>query len=115
MTAQMIEWTLEILEWIRPQVWESWPEAEMRGSAPELDPEGYKIRFRDQGRQFWLILTSDVIQEATVSDVQSALHAGNWIQLLREHGSLSVGVQNRRGGMPSLRTISTMELNPGHS
>ena len=115
MTVQMIEWTLEILEWIRPQLWENWPEAKMRGSAPELDPEGYKIRFRDQGRQFWLILTSDVIQEAAVSDVQSALEAGNWIQVLRENGCLSVGVQKKRGGLPSLHAISTMELNPSHS
>lgn len=115
MTVQMIEWTLEILEWIRPQLWERWPEARMRGNAPELDPEGYKIRFRDRGRQFWLILTSDVIQRSDVSDVQSALEAGNWIQVLRENGCLSVGVPERRGGLPSLHASRTMELNPSHS
>ena len=27
MTAPMIEWTLEVLEWVRAQVWENWPEA----------------------------------------------------------------------------------------
>jgi len=115
MTVQMIEWTLEILEWIRPQLWERWPEAKMRGSAPELGPEGYKIRFRDRGRQFWLILTSDVIQRATVSEVQSALEAGNWIQVLRENGCLSVGVPKKRGDLPSLHATRTMELHPGHS
>ena len=115
MTAQAIEWTLEVLEWIRPQLWESWPEAKMRGSAPDFDPEGYKIRFRYQGRQFWLILSPDVIRESAVAEVKSALKAGNWIQLLRENGCLSVGVTKKRGGLPSLRAINTMEVNPGHS
>jgi hypothetical protein len=115
MTAQMIEWTLEVLEWIRPQLWESWPEAEMRGSYPELEPEGYKIRFRDQGRQFWLILSSDVIRKSAVSEVKSALEAGNWIEVLRQNGSLSVGLLKKRGGQPSLLAVRTIELNPNHS
>ena len=112
MTARMIEWTLEILQWIRPQIWESWPEARMRGSAPELGPDGYRIRFRDKGRQYWLILTSEVIQHAAVSEVQSALEAGGWLQLLQENGSLSVGLDGSGGAYPSLSAKNTMEIKP---
>jgi len=112
MTAPMIEWTLEILDWIRPQLWENWPEAKMRGSSPELGPDGYKIRFRDRGRQFWLTLSPDAIRHTTVSDVKSALEAEDWIQLLRNTGSISVGVQEEHQGRPVLRSASTLELNP---
>jgi hypothetical protein len=110
MTASMIEWTLEVLDWIRPQLWRSWPEAEMRASAPEMDPEGYKIRFRDRGRQFWLILSPEVIQHSTVSEVQSLLEAGDWIRLLRSSGALSVGVHDHPRQGPSLRAFNTLEL-----
>ena len=112
MTAPMIEWTLEILDWIRPQLWERWPEAKMRGSAPELGDEGYKIRFRDQGRQFWLILCPDLIQKTAVSDVQSVLEEEGWIELLREKGAISVCIQDRSRGRPILNAISTLEVNP---
>jgi hypothetical protein len=84
----------------------------MRGSAPEVGDEGYKIRFRDQGRQFWLILCSDLIQQAAVSDVQSALEAEDWIELLRDKGALSVCVQDRSRGRPILNAVSTLEVNP---
>jgi len=110
MTALEIEWTLEVLDWIRPQLWRSWPEAEMRGSTPELDPEGYRIRFRDRGRQFWLILSPEVIRQSVVSEVRAVLEAGDWLQLLRKSGGLLVGLHDppRRG--PSLRAFPTQEL-----
>ena len=112
MTAPMIEWTLELLEWIRDQLFECWPEASMRGSAPELTPEGYKVRFRDQGRQFWLILSPDAIWKTSVADVRSALEAENWIPLLREQGTLSVGADchSEPGCRPVVVPIHTMEL-----
>ncbi|MGW8267417.1 MAG: hypothetical protein ACWGSQ_13705 [Longimicrobiales bacterium] len=50
-----------------------------------------------------------------MSEVQSALEQGDWIQVIREHGCLSVGLQKKQGGLPSLHAISTMELNPSHS
>jgi hypothetical protein len=84
----------------------------MRGSAPELGDEGYKIRFRDQGRQFWLILCPDLIQQTDVSDVQSVLEAEDWIELLRNKGAISVCIQDRSRGRPILNAISTLEVNP---
>ena len=110
MTAPMIEWTLEVLEWIRPQLWKSWPEAEMRGSAPDLEMDGYRIRFRDRGRQFWLTFSPEVIQRSSVSEVQSVLEAGDWIRLLRKSGGLSVGLHDHSPGKPSLHPFSTLEL-----
>lgn len=110
MTAPMIEWTLEILDWIRPQLWNRWPEAKMRGSAPDPDPEGYRIRFRDRGRQFWLILSPEVIGSFAVSDVQSLLEAGDWIRLLRKAGGLRVGVHEPPRQGLFLRPFSTLEV-----
>ncbi|MFC1574451.1 hypothetical protein ACFL5A_04130 [Gemmatimonadota bacterium] len=102
MTAPMIEWTLEVLEWVRAQVWENWPEAKIRGSAPELCPEGYKIRFRDQGKQFWLVLSPQAIWGASVSDVTSLLESRSWIETLREAGKISVNLHEQTPGMPVL-------------
>ena len=112
MTAPMIEWTLELLEWLRDQLFESWPEAKMRASAPELAPEGYKIRFRDQGRQFWLILSPDAIWNTSVGDVRSALESEGWIPLLRERGTLSVGADcsGAESCRPVITSVDTMEV-----
>jgi hypothetical protein len=102
MTAPMIEWTLEVLEWIRGELWEKWPEAKLRGSAPELSPEGYKIRFRDRGRQFWLYLTPQVMLAAPVYAVTSLLGSSDWIRRLQESGQISVELHDRRVGVPVL-------------
>ena len=110
MTAPMIEWTLEVLDWIRPQLWKNWPEARMRGSAPDLELDGYRIRFRDRGRQFWLIFSPEVIQQSSVSEVQSVMEAGEWLPLLRKSGGLSVGVHDHPRQGPSLRPFDTLEL-----
>jgi hypothetical protein len=111
MTAPMIEWTLEVLDWIRPQLWKSWPEAEMRGSAPDLELDAYKIRFRDRGRQFWLVFSPEVIQQSSVSEVQSLLEAADWIRLLRESGGLTVGIHEHPRQGPSVNPFNTQERN----
>jgi hypothetical protein len=110
MTASMIEWTLEVLDWIRPQLWERWPEAEMRGSSPELSPDGYRIRFRDRGRQFWLVFSPELIQYSTVAEVQSLMNAGDWLQVLRESGSLRVERGKDPPHRPVLIPVRTMEM-----
>ena len=93
MTAPMIEWTLEVLEWIRGQLPDKWPEVQLRGSAPDaLSPDGYRIRFRHDGRQFWLVLSAPAIENAAVHDVASLLEAQDWIGLMRDFGAISVGV-----------------------
>ena len=110
MTAPMIEWTLEVLEWVRAQLFEQWPEARMRASAPELNPEGYTVRFRDQGRQFWLVLTPEAISKTSVADERTLLEAQDWIQKMRSAGTLSVGVADESAPQPILRSRSTMEV-----
>lgn len=110
MTAGMIEWTLEVLEWIRPQLWERWPEVEMRGSSPELSTDGYRIRFRDRGRQFWLVFDPALIQGAEVAEVQSILEAGHWLQVLRDAGSLHVERGEQPPHLPVLRAVRTLEM-----
>ena len=102
MTASMIEWTLEVLEWIRAQVWEHWPEAKVRGNHPDLDDVGYRIRFRDQGKQYWLVLSEEAILSASVSDVTSLLESDRWMDVLKEAGQIVVGVHDDDSGAPVL-------------
>jgi len=102
MTAPMIEWTLEILEWVRAQLFENWPEAQLRGSAPDLDPEPYRIRFRDKGKVFWLTLLPPAICNTAVSDVTSLLESEDWIRLMQDTGQVSVGVQEHTKNAPAL-------------
>ncbi len=102
MTAPMIEWTLEILEWVRGQLFENWPEAQLRGSAPDLDPEPYRIRFRDKGRELWLTLLPPAICNTAVADVTSLLESEDWIRLMQETGQVSVGVQEHTKNTPAL-------------
>ena len=113
MTAPMIEWTLEMLEWVKAQLFVGWPEAKMRGSAPELGPDGYRIRFRDQGRQFWLVLSPDAIGNTSVGDVRKTLEEENWIRLLKDTGSISVGVREETPTRPVLNPLYTMEVKGG--
>lgn len=110
MTASMIEWTLEVMDWMRPRVWERWAGAEMRGSYPELGPDGYRIRFRENGRQFWVVISPEAIQETSVSDVLAALEAADWIGTLKRSGSLFVGVQRNGRPVPALRAVTSLEL-----
>jgi hypothetical protein len=99
----MIEWTLEILEWIRNQLPEKWPEVQLRGSATdELSPDGYRIRFRAEGRQYWLVLSASAIESTAVAEVASLLEARDWIGLLRSSGAIAVGVADASRPTPVL-------------
>lgn len=113
MTAPMIEWTLELLDWMRAQLFETWPSVKMRGSAPELTEEGYRIRFRDQGRQFWLCFSPDAIQQISVEDVRCFLDSQDWIPLLQNTGTLAVDVASEDGPRPILNLFPTMEVKTG--
>ncbi len=102
MTAPMIEWTLEVLDWIRTQVWEKWPEAQLRGSAPDIHPVPYRIRFRDDGVEYWLTLQPQTMCNAAVADVRSLLEEEDWISLLKTRGCVSVGVEGNDRTRPVL-------------
>jgi len=117
MTAPMIVWTLEVVEWVKAQLFTGWPEAKMRASAPELSPDGYRIRFRHEGRQVWLTLSPDAIEQTSVGDVRTILENEDWIRLLQDTGSLSVGVEAGTPSRPVLNRLHTMEvkLAPSHS
>jgi hypothetical protein len=39
MTASMILWTLELIDWVHHRFMDSWPKGRRRGSAPEITPE----------------------------------------------------------------------------
>ncbi len=106
MTAPMIEWTLEVLDWIRTQLWEKWPEAQLRGSAPDVHPVPYRIRFRENGIEYWLNLEPQAMQHAAVADVRSLLEAEDWIHLLKTTGCVSVGVHERELSKPVLQPCS---------
>lgn len=109
----MIEWTLEVLEWIRGQLFEGWPGVKMRGSAPELTPEGYRVRFRDRGRQYWLNFSPDVMDNTSVDDVRALLEGRNWIPLLQDTGTLTVDVTPQDRTRPTLNLLPTMEVKVG--
>ena len=99
----MIEWTLELVEWIRTQVWEKWPDAKLRANSPELDPEGYKIRFREDGKQYWLFLDPQVIWNSRVSEVTALMESQAWIPMLKEAGQITVDTQDPDSVVPVLR------------
>ena len=113
MTAPMIEWTLELLEWMRSELFEAWPTAKMRGSAPELTEEGYRVRFRDSGRQFWLHLSPAAMERVSVADVRHLLESQNWIALLRNTGILAVDVLPEGHPRPVLNLLETTEVKSG--
>ena len=66
MTPSMIVWTLDLLDWVREQLGELWPEARLRGGETDIDPEPYRIRLRDAGKQYWLFFSPDAIRGASV-------------------------------------------------
>jgi hypothetical protein len=103
----MIEWTLEILDWIRTQLWEQWPEAQLRGSAPDIHPVPYRIRFRENGIEYWLNLEPQAMRSTAVADVRSLLEKEHWIKLLKETGCVSVGVHKHELSRPVLQPCPT--------
>ena len=102
MTAAMILWTLEMLDWVREQMVLGWPGAKMRGSQPDIAPDPYRIRFRDDGKQYWLVLSPDAIRDTRVSDVASLLAGTDWIHTIQKTGGISVDVEDSKGTRPVL-------------
>jgi hypothetical protein len=102
MTAPMIEWTLELLAWIREQIFEHWPQVRLRGSAPDVDPTPYGIRFRDENTEYWLTLLPATMTGTGVDEVQFLLEGENWISLLKEWGSITVGTEVGSPTRPAL-------------
>lgn len=92
MTASMILWTLELLEWVRQELFEHWPAARLRGSAPDIAPEPYRIRLRAGEAQYWLVLSPDAIQNVGMEAVTTLLKTEDWISILKVTGGISVDV-----------------------
>lgn len=102
MNAEMIEWTLLLLEWIRGRIAEEWPASQLRGSAPDMDPGGYTIRFRENGDEFWMVIMPEVIQQVPVDRVENLLSVEGWVERMRETGCLHIGTDERQPSLPRL-------------
>ena len=102
MTASMIVWTLELLDWVHQQLRDRWPHARLRGSAPDISPDPYRIRFRDNGKQYWLVLSPAAIQNTGVAEVASLLEATDWICTIKEKGGVFVDVREPTDTQPVL-------------
>lgn len=98
----MILWTLELLDWIRGQLAEKWPKVRLRGSAPDITPVPYRIRFREDDRQYWLVISPEAIRNADVSEVASLLEKSDWIPTVKATGGLSVDVGGGLNTKPTL-------------
>jgi hypothetical protein len=98
----MIMWTLELLDWVHWQLKESWPKAKLRGGAPDIAPEPYLIRFRDDGKQYWLVLSRAAIQNTQLADVVSLLEVTDWIPTMKETGGLIVDLREPTDIQPVL-------------
>ncbi len=102
MTASMIVWTLELLEWVKEQLIQQWPEAKLRGSASDIGRGPYRIRFRENGEQYWLVLSPDAIRNTGVVEVASLLETADWIPNMRKAGGIFVDVHKPTGTQPAL-------------
>jgi hypothetical protein len=102
MTSSMIMWTLELLDWVHRQLEESWPKARLRGGAPDITPEPYLIRFRDDSKQYWLVLSPAAIRNTEVADVVSLLEVANWIPTMKNTGGVIVDVRETTDTHPVL-------------
>lgn len=102
MTPSMIFWTLDFLDWIREQLAEHWPEAKLRGGEMDIDPEPYRIRLRDRGKQYWMFLSPEAIRGAGLAEVTSLLDEADWIRTIQETGGLSVGLHDSSEKRPVL-------------
>ena len=102
MTASMIVWTLELLEWVKEQLVERWPEVKLRGSAPDINPDPYRIRFRENGKQYWLVLSPNAIRNTGVAEVASLLETADWIPTMQKTGGIFVDVHEPTGTEPAL-------------
>ena len=102
MTAEMIEWTFLLLEWIKGRVPEVWPDSKFRGNSPELDPDGYSIRFRENGDEYWMVITPEVIQRVALEQVTKLLEAEDWIAHIKRTGCLHLGLKPGKEDRPEL-------------
>ena len=102
MTAEMIEWTLILLEWIRERIPEDWPEAKLRGSSAELDADGYSIRFREGEEEYWMVITPEAILGVPVERATELLSEKGWIGRMKQTGCLHLGVKKGEKGEPEL-------------
>jgi hypothetical protein len=102
MNAEMIEWTLLLLEWIRGQILEEWPESRLRGSEPDFDTDGYTIRFRENEDEYWMVIGPEVIRRVPVDRVESLLSTQGWVGKMRETGCLHIGTHTKEPNMPQL-------------
>jgi len=98
----MILWTLEILDWINDQLFHRWPEVKLRGSAPDVDPEPYRVRFRDDKWEYWLTFSPKTMSHTSVAAVRDLLEKEDWIGRLRTQGQLQVDVCEETGTRPVL-------------
>jgi hypothetical protein len=102
MTPSMIMWTLDLLDWVRGQMADRWPEVRLRGGETDIDPEPYRIRFRDGRQQYWLVLSPDAIRRTGISQVTSLLEGSDWISTLQKTGGVSVGIHDAPEASPVL-------------
>ena len=102
MTASMIVWTLELLDWVHGQLVYRWPGVKLRGSAPDIAPDPYRIRFRKNGKQYWLVLSPDTIRSAGVAEVTSLLEDNDWISQIQKTGGISVDLDGPTETQPVL-------------
>jgi len=102
MTPSMILWTLDLLDWVREQLAEQWPGARLRGGETDIDPEPYRIRFRDNGKQYWMVLSPSAIRATGVADVISLLERSDWIPSMKETGGILVDLQDHDVQGPAL-------------
>jgi hypothetical protein len=98
----MIMWTLDLLDWLRDQLADRWPEVRLRGGETDFDPEPYRIRLRENGKQYWLFFSPDAIRGTGVADVASLLERSDWISMIRNTGGISVTVSEPRKRDPIL-------------
>lgn len=102
MNATEILWTLEMLDWINDQLFHGWPEVKLRGSAPDVDPEPYRVRFRDDEREYWLTFCPKTMSHTSVADVRDLLEKEDWIRRIQTKGLLEVELCRETGTRPVL-------------
>ena len=102
MTAEMIEWSLVLLEWIKGSLYEEWPDVSLRGSSPEIDSEGYDIRFRESGEEYWMVVQPDLMKGTAVEEVIRLLEKEDWIAHIKRTGCIHLGLKEGGAAEPHL-------------
>jgi hypothetical protein len=98
MTAEMIEWSLILIEWIKGSIYENWPDVSLRGSSPEIDSEGYDIRLRENGEEYWIVVHPDAMRAVSVEQAIKLLEKEDWISHIKRTGCIHLGLSE--GGVP---------------